>query len=257
MSPGKATVLVIEDDDDLRGALELTLARARFAPMLRADGRSGLRALHEHRPDVVVLDIGLPDLDGWQVLERIRDLSDVPVLLLTARNLETDKVRGLQGGADDYLTKPFGNAELIARVQALFRRAGTADGRDEDDVLEDEANGITMDLRTRRVSVDGDRVTMSPLEWRLLLALEQHRGQVLSSEQLLELVWDDPRGVNPDRVKFAVLRLRRKLGAVGEQIENVRGFGYRIDGEPGSGDRNRSATERDPNAHGQSRGSVP
>src|SRR5689334_11453527 len=174
----------------------------------------------------VVLDIGLPDLDGWQVLERIRDISDVPVLVLTARNMEVDKVRGLQAGADDYLTKPFGNAELVARVQALLRRANGQAHTDE--VLVDEHSGVRMELATRRVLVEGEPVDVSPLEWRLLLALEQHRGQVLAPEQLLELAWNDPIGVSPERVKFAVLRLRRKLGAAGRHIENVRGFGYRI-----------------------------
>src|SRR5512142_654529 len=107
------TVLVIEDEEDLRGALRLTLERGKLTPVLCGDGRSGLKALYDVRPDAVVLDIGLPDIDGWEVLERIRDMSDVPVLLLTARNLEFEKVRGLQAGADDYLTKPFGNAELV------------------------------------------------------------------------------------------------------------------------------------------------
>jgi DNA-binding response OmpR family regulator len=224
----RPAVLVIDDDEDLRGALQLTLARGGLDPVLRPDGRSGLRALHELRPAAVVLDIGLPDLDGWQVLERIRDVSDVPVLLLTARNMEFDKVRGLQAGADDYLTKPFGNAELVARVQALLRRAAGGAQAQTDEVLVDEHSGVRMELRTRRVLVGGETVDVSPLEWRLLLALEQNRGQVLSAEQLLELAWNDPVGVSPERVKFAVLRLRRKLGPSGRHIENVRGFGYRI-----------------------------
>jgi DNA-binding response OmpR family regulator len=219
-------VLVIEDEEDLRGALELTLSRGRLHPVLRPDGRSGLRALYDIRPDAVVLDIGLPDIDGWDVLERIRDVSDVPVLLLTARNLEFDKVRGLQAGADDYLTKPFGNAELVARLHALVRRSQAEPS--EAETLADDASGLRMDVRSRRVTVDGATVAVTPLEWRLLMALVQHKGQVLSPEQLLELAWNDPMGVNRDRVKFAILRLRRKLGRAGGRIENVRGFGYRL-----------------------------
>ena len=219
-------MLVIEDEEELRGALQLTLKRGRLKPVLRPDGRSGLKALYDVRPDVVVLDIGLPDIDGWDVLERIRDMSDVPVLLLTARNLEFDKVRDLQAGADDYLTKPFGNAELVARVHALIRRRHAAEP--SDDVLIDEASGLRMEVRGRSVSVDGAIVAVTPLEWRLLMALAQNKGRVLSSEQLLELAWSDPVGVSPERVKFAILRLRRKLGAAGEHIENVRGFGYRL-----------------------------
>jgi DNA-binding response OmpR family regulator len=220
------TVLVIEDEDDLRGALELTLSRGRLRPVLRSDGRSGLKALYDVRPDAVVLDIGLPDLDGWDVLERIRDVSDVPVLLLTARNLEFEKVRGLQAGADDYLTKPFGNAELVARLHALVRRAHAE--HLPEDALVDEPSGLRMDIRGRQVTVDGEPVSVTPLEWRLLMALVQNKRQVLSPEQLLQLAWNDPVGVNRERVKFAILRLRRKLGRAGRQIENVRGFGYRF-----------------------------
>jgi len=220
------TVLVIEDEEELRGALQLTLTRGRLKPVLRPDGRSGLKALYDVRPDAVVLDIGLPDIDGWEVLERIRDMSDVPVLLVTARNLEFDKVRGLQAGADDYLTKPFGNAELVARVHALIRRAHATEP--SKDVLIDEASGLRMEMRGRSVSIDGATVPVTPLEWRLLMALVQNKGQVLLSEQLLELAWNDPVGVSPERVKFAILRLRRKLGAAGEHVENVRGFGYRL-----------------------------
>lgn len=221
------TVLVIEDEEDLRGALRLTLERGKLRPVLCGDGRSGLKALYDVRPDAVVLDIGLPDIDGWEVLERIRDMSDVPVLLLTARNLEFEKVRGLQAGADDYLTKPFGNAELVARLHALVRRAH-ASGEPGEEVITDEASGLRMELRTRRVSVNSSDVALTPLEWRLLSALVEHKGQVLSPDQLLELAWNDPSGVSPERVKFAVLRLRRKLGPAGRTIENVRGFGYRF-----------------------------
>ena len=119
-------VLVIEDDADIALSIRTVLTRSGFDVTGAADGREGLRDFHAGRPDLVVLDIGLPTLDGWQVLERIRDMSDVPVLLLTAHGQESDKVRGLEGGADDYLTKPFGNRELAARVQALLRRPRAA-----------------------------------------------------------------------------------------------------------------------------------
>ncbi len=219
-------VLVVEDDADLRGALEHLFLRGGFSPVVRPDGRSGLRAFHETRPDVVVLDIGLPDLDGWEVLERIRDLSDVPVLVLTARNLELDKVRGLQAGADDYMTKPFGNSELIARVRALVRRASPHPQAPETLVLEEA--GLRLDVAAREVHVDGEPVALTPLEFRLLHALLEERGRVVSPTELLELAWGDPVGTSPERVKFAVLRLRRKLGRAGAAIRNVRGFGYRV-----------------------------
>ena len=175
----------------------------------------------------MVLDIGLPTLDGWAVLERIRDLSDVPVLILTAHGNEADKVRGLHGGADDYLTKPFGNRELAARVEALLRRPRTEQPQAE--VYDDGRLVVRLDIR--EVSVRGARVAMTPTEFRLLAALVRHPGQTLSAEQLLELAWNDPLGVGPERVKFGVMRLRRKLGPgtgePGASIEAVRGFGYR------------------------------
>jgi DNA-binding response OmpR family regulator len=219
-------VLVVEDDPDVRDALGLTLERAGLQPLLAAAARDGLRTLADERPDALILDLGLPDLDGWQVLERIREVSDIPVLVLTARSLELDKVRGLQSGADDYLTKPFGNQELVARIHALLRRGRPAAPPEE--VVRDERLDLEIDVANHRVTVQGAEVELTPVEWRLLVALARHRGTVLSREQLLELAWGDPSHVGPERVKFAVLRLRRKLGPAGELIENVRGFGYRL-----------------------------
>jgi DNA-binding response OmpR family regulator len=221
-----ARVLVIEDDTDIALSVRTVLTRSGFDVSSAADGRQGLRDFHASRPDLVVLDIGLPTLDGWQVLERIRDISDVPVLLLTAHGQEKDKVRGLQNGADDYLTKPFGNSELAARAHALLRRARPA--HDQADVYDD--GHLLVNFGTHEVIVGGVPATLTPIEFRLLGALVRHRAQTLSAEQLLELAWNDPFGVGPERVKFAVMRLRRKLGqpaSATAPIEAVRGFGYR------------------------------
>src|ERR687888_1276132 len=133
-----ARVLVIDDDADIRGLVAELLGRAGMTVEQAADGRAGLRALHQAPPDVVVLDVSMPDLDGWQTLERIRDLSDVPVLMLTARGAELERVRGLQAGADDYVVKPFGRQELVARVQALLRRARTGGGERQEGSYADE-----------------------------------------------------------------------------------------------------------------------
>ena len=223
----KGRVLVIEDDQDISLGIRTVLSRSGFEVASSADGKQGLRAFHVARPDLVVLDIGLPTLDGWAVLERIRDLSDVPVLILTAHDKEADKVRGLHGGADDYLTKPFGNRELAARVEALLRRPRTEQPQAE--VYDDGRLLVKFDAR--EVSVGGAPVTLTPTEFRLLAALIRHPGQILSPDQLLELAWNDPLGVGPERVKFGVMRLRRKLGQdpgePGARIEAVRGFGYR------------------------------
>jgi DNA-binding response OmpR family regulator len=223
----KGRVLVIEDDQDISLGIRTVLSRNGFEVASSPDGKQGLRAFHVARPDLVVLDIGLPTLDGWAVLERIRDLSDVPVLILTAHGTEADKVRGLHGGADDYLTKPFGNRELAARVEALLRRPRAEQPQAE--VYDD--GRLLVKLDAREVSVGGAPVAMTPTEFRLLAALVRHPGQILSPDQLLELAWNDPLGVGPERVKFGVMRLRRKLGQgpgePGASIEAVRGFGYR------------------------------
>jgi DNA-binding response OmpR family regulator len=220
-------VLVIEDDPDIGLGIKTVLGKNGFDVTAVANGREGLRAFHDATPDVVILDIGLPEMDGWTVLERMRDLSDIPVLILTAYSQEADKVRGLRGGADDYLTKPFGNAELVARVQALVRRNHLV-GQPPPEVYDDGI--VEVNFATHQVIVEGEPVGLTPTEYRLLAALVKHRGQILSPVKLLELAWSDPFGVGPDRVKYSVMRLRRKLGTDGgpdDPIEAVRGFGYR------------------------------
>jgi DNA-binding response OmpR family regulator len=219
-------VLVIEDDPDIALGIKTVLGKSGFEVASSSDGRDGLRAFHAARPDLVILDIGLPEMDGWTVLERIRDLSEVPVLILTAHSTESEKVRGLRGGADDYLTKPFGNAEFVARVQALLRRQQGAEVSSE--VYDD--GSVQVNFGTHEVAVEGVPVELTATEYRLLEALIRHRGQVLSPVKLLDLAWSDPFGVGPDRVKYSVMRLRRKLGVSGDagpSIEAVRGFGYR------------------------------
>jgi DNA-binding response OmpR family regulator len=225
-------VLVIEDDPDITLAVRTVLGRSGFEVASAADGRDGLRAFHSERPDIVILDVGLPQMDGWTVLERIREMSAVPVLMLTARGHEADKVRGLRGGADDYLTKPFGSAEFAARVQALLRRSASTD-KEQAEVYDDGI--VRVNFAAHEVAVTGVPVELTATEFRLLAVLVRHRGQVLSPVKLLDLVWSDPFGIGPDRVKYSVMRLRRKLGAAGGDslIEAVRGFGYRYRAGPG------------------------
>jgi DNA-binding response OmpR family regulator len=224
-------VLVIEDDKDIALSLRIVLGRGGLEATLASTGRDGLRAFHSVRPDLVILDVGLPEMDGWTVLERIRELSDVPIMMLTAHGQEAEKVRGLHGGADDYMTKPFGNDELTARALALLRRrppAGSS-GEEVHEVFDDGI--IEVDFAAREVSVSGELVALTPTEYRLLAALVRHQGQVLSAQTLLDLAWSDPLGIGPERVKYTVMRLRRKLGVdqgtARSPIEAVRGFGYR------------------------------
>jgi len=220
-----AKVLVVDDDPDIRDLVRELLERAGYQVADASNGREGLRVLYEMRPDLVLLDVNMPELDGWATLDRIRDLSEAPVIMLTARTGELEKVRGLKAGADDYVTKPFGRQELLARVEALLRRRGAAP-----ELTDLYVDGfLSIDFAQREVVVDGRLVSLTPLEFKLLAAFVRHPNQVLNRDQLLELVWSDPYGVSADQVKIYVGYLRKKLGgdAMGAPIETVRGFGYR------------------------------
>ncbi|MDO8184157.1 response regulator transcription factor [Conexibacter sp. JD483] len=221
-----AEVLVVEDEEDVRRLVRVLLERAGHAVREAANGIEALRMLQSATPDLVVLDVTMPELDGWQTLERIRDLTEVPVLMLTARAGELDKVRGLKGGADDYVTKPFGRQELLARVEALLRRTS---GPPEVRPAYSDAT-VTVDYVSREVRVDGRLVQLTPLEFKLLSAFVRHPNETLARDRLLELVWGDTEGFGGDQVKLYVGYLRRKLGwdaAAPSPIETVRGFGYR------------------------------
>jgi DNA-binding response OmpR family regulator len=221
-------VLVIDDDDDIRNLVRMLVERTGATVHDAANGKEGLREFHSWRPDLVVLDVNMPEMDGWNVLDRIRDMSEVPVLMLTARGEELERVRGLQSGADDYVVKPFGKQELVARIQALLRRAARGGSEAEAETYADSF--VAIDWGQARVSVGDREVQLTPLEFRLLSTFVRHPRQVLSRDQLLELVWGDAFGVGGDQVKLYVGYLRRKLDPKEPDsvpIETVRGFGYR------------------------------
>ena len=201
-------ILVIDDDDDIRGLVRALLERAGHQVSDAADGHAGLRDLYAGSPDLVILDVAMPGLDGWATLERIRELTDVPVLMLTARDAELERVRGLRSGADDYVVKPFGRQELVARADARH----------------------TISVAQRAVRYDEREVARPPLEDKLLSAFVRHPNQVLSHDQLRELVWGDTLATSRDEVKLYVGYLRRKLAPDAPRttpIETDRGFGYR------------------------------
>ncbi|HKY11849.1 MAG TPA: response regulator transcription factor [Gaiellaceae bacterium] len=218
-------ILVVDDDTDIRALLRELLERRGFSVAEAADGRQALQELYGGRPDLVLLDVGMPGMDGWTTLERIRELSDVPVVMLTARSAELEKTRGLRAGADDYVTKPFGRQELLARIEGLLRRSG---GRDTA-VAESYSDAfVTIDFAQRQVTARGRPVELTPLEFKLLTAFVRHPNQVLSNEQLLVLVWGDS-DASREQVKLYVGYLRRKLSPDAPDeapIETRRGFGY-------------------------------
>jgi DNA-binding response OmpR family regulator len=219
-------ILVVDDESDIRGLVVELLQRAGHEVIEAPDGNEGLKRFYAEQPDLVILDVQMPGLDGWGVLERIRELSDVPVLMLTARAEELDKVRGLRAGADDYVTKPFGRQELLARVEAHLRRS--RDKQHEPQQYADDFLEIDFPQRAVRA---GDRdVSLTPLEFRLLTAFVRNPNQVLSHNQLVELAWGSAGSAERDQVKVYVGYLRRKLGTPTDSespIETVRGFGYR------------------------------
>jgi DNA-binding response OmpR family regulator len=218
-------ILVVDDDDDIRGLLRALLERAGHEVSEASDGRAGLRELYGGSPDLIILDVTMPGLDGWATLERIREVTDVPVLMLTAHDAELERVRGLKGGADDYVVKPFGRQELVARVEVLLRRPRS--GGAEETYADAR---LSISFAQRAVRYDEREVVLTPLEYRLLSAFVRHPNQVLSHDQLRELVWGDSFGTSRDEVKLYVRYLRRKLAPdapQGTPIETVRGFGYR------------------------------
>jgi DNA-binding response OmpR family regulator len=213
-------VLVADDDSDIRELVRELLLRDGLDVVEAATGREAVRGVHTHNPALVILDVAMPELDGWQALERIRDFSEVPVLMLTARDSELEKVRGLRAGADDYVTKPFGRQELLARVQALLRRVHA--GQAAPEVYDD--GYLRIDSANATVEVLGRGVVLTPLELRLLQVLVRHRDQILGRDQILDQVWGAD-AASPGQVKLYVGYLRRKLGEP-SLLQTLRGAGY-------------------------------
>ncbi len=213
-------VLVVEDDDAIAVPLVRGLEREGYAVTRVA---RGLDALAHTGADVVLLDLGLPDLDGREVCRRLRERSDVPVIVVSARSDEVDRVLALEMGADDYVVKPFGFRELVARIRAVSRRSGLS--AEEPQAL--RVGGLEVDLRTHRVALDGSEVPLTPKEFELLAFLAGDPGAVFSRSRILEEVWD-PHWYGPSKtLDVHVASLRKKLGDPG-WIETVRGVGFRL-----------------------------
>lgn len=222
-------LLVVDDDAKLRAALMYSLRQEGFDVLTAEDGLTALEAFRREEPDMVVLDVMMPNLDGLEVCRRIRRESDVPILMLTARNSELDKVVVLEIGADDYLAKPFSMREFLARARAMLRRASHRGGAPLMGVLETE--GLRVDLPRQRVEAYGQEVSLKPKEFELLAFLLRHRGQVFGRDQLLARVWGSDYARDSRTVDTHVKTLREKLGDKADRprwIETIRGVGYRF-----------------------------
>ena len=200
-------ILIIEDESSLRRFLVPTLVNHDYQVLTAATGADGLAMARSHNPDLILLDLGLPDLDGGQVLESLRQWSRKPILIISARNQEQDKVRALDLGADDYLTKPFGAEELLARIRVALRHAAHA--ALETPVL--QCGALKLDLERREVAMDGTPVRLTPLEYRLLEALAQRAGKVATHAQLLNEVWGPVGAGQTHYLRIYMGTLRRKI----------------------------------------------
>ena len=221
------TILVVDDEEAIAEAVRARLESEGYRVVVAYDGPQAIKLHAEHRPDLVVLDLMLPGMDGLEVCQVIQRNSWTPVLMLTARTEEADKVTGFAVGADDYLTKPFSLRELAARVKAILRRLERM--KAERDTGPIERNGLAIDPNRRRVSVDGEEIGLTPLEFEILLALARDPGVVLSRDQLMDKVWGYRDYAGGRVVDSHVARIRRKLGEDGNEprfIRTVHGVGY-------------------------------
>ncbi len=231
-----AKILVVDDEPTLRNVLQYNLTKEAHQVRTAGDGEEAIDQAREYEPDLILLDVMLPKLDGFEVCKAIRRESNVPILMLTAKNSEIDKVVGLEIGADDYITKPFSMRELVARVKAMIRRSEMLKGElitGEADKTRLAVRGLTMDLLQHKVMLDGRTINMKPKEFELLAFLSRHPDQVFSRDQLLDQVWGYEFGGDTRTVDVHIRWLREKIEEMPSKptyLETVRGVGYRLVG---------------------------
>ncbi|MEU6281777.1 response regulator [Streptomyces sp. NPDC047028] len=224
-------VLVVDDEPQIVRALVINLKARKYEVDAASDGRTALELAASRHPDVVVLDLGLPDLDGVEVIRSLRGWTRVPILVLSARHSSDEKVQALDAGADDYVTKPFGMDELLARLRAAVRRAEPA-GPGEDDVTVVETAGFTVDLAAKKVNRAGKDLRLTPTEWHLLEVLVRNTGRLVGQKQLLQEVWGPSYGTETNYLRVYMAQLRRKLEADPSHPKHFLtepGMGYRFE----------------------------
>lgn len=223
-----AQILVVDDEPDILSVLVYHLSREGYRVTTAVNGQGALTAAAAERPDLIILDLMLPGMDGYEVLQRLRNAdrtAAIPVILLTARREEEERVKGFEVGADDYITKPFSARELTLRVEALLRRSKAEPVSASRRI---SVGPVELDREAHRAFSEGAEVDLTPLEYRLLEVLLERRGRVQSRRQLLQAVWDTNAAIETRTVDMHVARLRMKLGGAADLIETVRGIGYRF-----------------------------
>ena len=223
----KEKILVVEDDPEFLNLTQTWLQNAGYEVITAEDGAEGMRRVYSGRPNLVLLDANMPKMDGWEVCRRIRDMSDIPVMMVTVNDQKDYRLRGFSNGADDYVTKPVDFPELIARIQAVLRRSGASAQEDIQDTFD---NGeIEVDWRSRQVWVRGKRVKLSPTEFRILACLIKNRGWIVTHEQLLEKAWGPNYIGDKSFVKLYIRYLRQKIEEDPHKPKSIlteRGVGY-------------------------------
>ncbi len=205
-------ILIIDDDPAFLNLVEQVLTQKGYEVLKARSGREGLRLIFDQRPDLVLLDVAIPGVDGWQVCRRIREISDIPVIMITGRHKsEEDVVRGLDHGADDYITKPVGSRELVARVRAVLRRAELPSSQDIRQGVIYSDGFLTVDITERKIIADGKRIKLTPREFRLFTLLVENAGRILTHKQLLEKVWGWEYTDDLDYVRIYISHLRQKI----------------------------------------------
>ena len=222
-------ILVVDDEQSIVELIKFNLEKEDWQVVTAYDGDEALDVFRREKPDLVLLDIMLPIKDGWQVCKELRETSSVPIIMLTAKGDEPDKIKGLEIGADDYITKPFSPKELVARVKAALRRAAQAAPPSEHVVT---LQGLRIDIDRHQVTLDGEHLVLTPKEFDLLLLLVQHKGKVLTRDMLLEQVWGYDYGGETRTVDVHIRRLRQKMGEDPSRpryIHTVHGVGYKVE----------------------------
>ena len=222
-------ILIVDDDETLVRLMSQVLTQKGYEVLKASNGQEALRLLFDHKPDLVLLDVVMPKMDGWQTLDRIRDISDIPIVILTGKRVaEDDIVRGLDYGADGYLIKPIGNRELAARVRAALRRAELPSSPDKQEIAYRDGF-LTVDIAERKVTVNGERVKLTPREFRLFALLIENAGRILTHKQVLEKVWGWEYTDDLDYVRIYISHLRQKIEpdpALPKYIITEPGVGY-------------------------------
>lgn len=227
----KPTVLVVDDDPALRGLCSAAL-EGEFQVLLAENGQQAVRMVFQHHPDAVLLDVTMPVMDGWEACRRIRDMTDVPIIMLTAHGTDLDVVRGLDSGADDYVTKPFRPLQLAARIRAVLRRQSRVATGEEPKRYEFDGGKLIVDTGRRTAVVEGREVTLSATEYKLLETLARHAGQVLTHDQILDHVWGHNYAGETGYVKTYIGLLRNKIEEDPHHPKYImarRGLGYYLE----------------------------